>query len=608
MADSSHLDATLATSVALRIDAICDAFEAVWKSAAAGRPVIEEYLGQAAETERGALLAKLLPVDLSYRCWAGELPTEDEYAARFPEHRQIVQHAFTKLDRYRLPARIDRYRVLRGLGGGGFCKVYLAEDESTGERVALKVPRPELLASGQDVDAVFRDAQHAEKLLHPAIVRIHRIGRQADGAPFVVMEYVAGTPLSQLVGTQAFSPDQVAKLVAAVAEALDYVHAQGLVHRDLKPDNLILDAGGRPHIVDLGLVLDEEVRWQHAREFAGTVHYMAPEQARGDAHRLDGRADIWALGVILYQLLTGRLPFSGMRQEQVFDEILNREPKPPRQYDKAIPAELERICLRCLSKPVVGRYSTAADLASDLRNWRRPRLWRRIVLKAVGVAALCCGVAVAVLGVGSRQFPGRPAALSGTLDVLVWNEPGSGRQALSLADSATLPLRPNDRIQIAVKLNRPAYIYVLAVDSQSQVFPVYPWRKGNWSERPAEETPTDELYLPESAKEFWPLQPPYGAETFVLLAHGTPLPRDLDVPTLLAALPSQAITDPHRAIWFAHGKPLLKDVDPSRGFDFQNSRPIDDSLLQVQQRIEERLGARCQFSRAVTFASQPEAP
>ena len=160
-----------------------------------------------------------------------------------------------------------------------------------------------------------------------------------------------------------------------MAEALHYAHTKGFVHRDIKPANILIDRQGQPHVADFGLALHETTQPGRSGEMAGTVPYMAPEQVRGEAHRLDGRTDVWALGVILYELLARRRPFggSGGDREQVFEEIVYREAKPPREIDAAVPRELERICSKCLSKRMADRYLSAADLAEDLRNWLTTR-------------------------------------------------------------------------------------------------------------------------------------------------------------------------------------------------------------------------------------------
>jgi serine/threonine protein kinase/tetratricopeptide (TPR) repeat protein len=367
-----------------RVDRLCDQFETEWKAAA--RPRIEDYLADAPLPERPRLFQELVEVELEYRTRRYERPTIGEYRQRFPEYVDLIDTLF--------PSLIGPYRVLRRLGEGGFGAVYLADDEDLQRQVAVKVPRNDRFPSPQDLERFLNDARTAARLSHPAIVTLYHVGRSADGTSFIVMEYIDGPSLAELLQHERMLPDRAAALVAQVAEAVHYAHKRGFVHRDLKPGNILLqrcESEGRgsavhrgartdstlaacsagsfvPKITDFGLAVHEDIQRLQAGEVAGTPAYMAPEQVRGETHRLDGRTDIWSLGVILYELLTGRLPFAGRNWQELSDEILDREPKPPRQMDDTIPAALEKTCLKCLSKPIDGRYTTAADLADELRT------------------------------------------------------------------------------------------------------------------------------------------------------------------------------------------------------------------------------------------------
>src|SRR5262249_27850489 len=154
---------------------------------------------------------------------------------------------------------------------------------------------------------------------------------------------------------------ETVELVATVAEALHHAHQQGLVHRDIKPGNLLLDRGGKPFVADFGLALREQDVGRGPR-YAGTPAYMSPGQARGEGHRVDGRSDIFSLGVVFYLLLTGRRPFQAASREELLEQITNRDVRPPRQWDDTIPMELERVCLKALAKRASERYTTAKDL------------------------------------------------------------------------------------------------------------------------------------------------------------------------------------------------------------------------------------------------------
>jgi serine/threonine protein kinase len=269
------------------------------------------------------------------------------------------------------PRRLGKFELLEELGLGSFGHVFRARDTELGRTVAIKLLRAGRLASREEVDRFVREARSAAQLQHPGIVALYETGETEDGLCYLVEEFVQGQTLAARLKAGRFAFREAAGLVAAVADALDYAHRNRVIHRDVKPSNIQLDADGRPHLMDFGLAKREadDSTMTVEGQLLGTPAYVSPEQAR-EARHVDGRTDVYSLGVILYELLTGERPFRGTRQMLLL-QVLHDDPRPPRQLNDKAPRDLETICLKAMAKSPARRYATAQDLADDLRRWLR---------------------------------------------------------------------------------------------------------------------------------------------------------------------------------------------------------------------------------------------
>jgi serine/threonine protein kinase len=273
-----------------------------------------------------------------------------------------------------IPATLKRghfgeYELLQEVARGGMGVVYKARQRSLDRIVALKMILEGQLASEESVRRFHQEARSAAALDHPCIVPIYEIG-QFDGHHFFTMAFIEGTTLSAQVREQGVPPPrEAAALLLRLADAVEYAHRRGVLHRDLKPENVLVDQDGRPRITDFGLAksMGNASGLTSAGRIMGTPGYMAPEQAWGRLHQMGPATDVYALGGILYFMLTGRAPFEGASTMEVLSQVTNRPPTSPRQLVPAIPADLEAICLKCLEKEPPDRYASAGDLVAALR-------------------------------------------------------------------------------------------------------------------------------------------------------------------------------------------------------------------------------------------------
>jgi serine/threonine protein kinase len=286
---------------------------------------------------------------------SGDADTESSGMGRSPRDEQGYDPRINPRFRYRLDQKI---------GSGGFAIVYAAFDRQLKRHVAYKITKDSF--SNRQVRKKFlHEARTIASLDHPHILPVYDVGITPGGEVFVVTKIIPNGDLAKLIRARALSRSELLRVAACVADALHHAHKNRVIHRDVKPGNILVDSTNHPYLTDFGLALREHRKLPE--EFAGTVAYMSPEQARNELHRLDGRTDIYSLGIVIYEMLTNIRPYVSSNPIELMEQVKQARPKPVREIDESIPEELENIVFKCLSHRIADRYSTAADLAKELR-------------------------------------------------------------------------------------------------------------------------------------------------------------------------------------------------------------------------------------------------
>ncbi|HWH05317.1 MAG TPA: Stk1 family PASTA domain-containing Ser/Thr kinase, partial [Gaiellaceae bacterium] len=278
-----------------------------------------------------------------------------------------------------------RYRIVRKLGAGGMANVYLAEDQELGRRVAIKVLDERHASDEQFVERFRREAKNAAGLSHPNIVSVYDRG-EAEGSYYIAMEYVEGRTLKELLVARGPSPVGIAiDYTRQILSALRFAHRNGIVHRDIKPHNVIVDGDGRAKVMDFGIARAGASQMTEAGSIIGTAQYLSPEQARGAP--VDQSSDLYSTGIVLYELLTGRVPFTGETPVEIAMKHLSQPPEPPSAHRPDVPRDLDYVVLRALAKDPAERYRTADEMDSDLDR----------IARGIGVSAETAEAATSVL-------------------------------------------------------------------------------------------------------------------------------------------------------------------------------------------------------------------
>jgi tRNA A-37 threonylcarbamoyl transferase component Bud32 len=536
-----------------------------------------------------------------------EAPPPEEYLQRFPRYRPQLERLFL-LDRALLseppeeestlhdpgicPPTVGRYRIISLLGEGGQALVYRAVHPTLGKDVVLKWARGPLPPETGEKDRLLAEGRILAALDQPGLARVYDLDVH-EGRPFLVMEYIPGRTLAQARQTVS-TPAQAAALVARVARALAAAHGQGVLHLDIKPKNVLVDDDGAPHLIDFGLA-----RLQHAYaddrsrsgQVSGTVQYMAPEQARGEAERIGSRSDVFGLGGLLYYLLTGRAPFEAPDFSTALELARRGNWDRAALHASGAPPALQAVCVQALAPDPDDRYPGAADLAEDLEAFlRRPR--RRALVAAAVALLVLAGLALwpwrPQLWLSTGATDADPVPHAPALTVRVW----AGGPYRDLTEQ--LPLCTGDQLQVVALVPTGLHASLFLLNGAGELEHLADLSAAS---------PDRVLRYPAQEEQVAPLTGPPGTECLVLCGRRS----------------GPVTVDEVRGLWDDGPWPALPDLTVLRlepdgvraehhGRDLGSPRERPDPVRAVSERLEalrQQLAKHCDYVEGLAFAHRP---
>jgi serine/threonine protein kinase len=599
---------------------------------------VEEYLARYPElASDSGVVADLAAWEFQHRRRSDPSVKPEEYIRRFPGQSDELADlllantaAGSGAPTYefppgQLPTSLPPvYECLEELGRGGMGVVLRARHRALDRVVAVKLIRADLSRHAAARSRFEAEARAIALLDHPGIVRVHDGGVHA-GHPYLVMEYVPGGSLAGRLRHGPMGPREAAELVAQLARAVHHAHQRGIVHRDLKPANILMGEGpsATPRVTDFGLARQLSAGIQTVQgDLLGTPAYMAPEQATGRSEQIGPATDVFGLGAVLYECLTGRPPHQEATRDAALRAAARGEVESPRRLNPRVPARLEAICLKAMAADPSCRYPTAEALAEDLERWlsRKARLARLGMLSF----ALVAGAAI----FGSLLFlafkpPARPRPQGGEpvllhhprllengddpvgvakrlRGVLSFKVLTNGNwETVTRSDTRAVPVRNAEQIRVEAELSQPGYIYLLYHDGLGQTYPLYPWNTDGGFKVQAEEAPPFEepVLSAQSPRPGmgYPLEGASSLDTVFLIASRSPLTQE-DRGLLarqLKKLRGTKSTAPHEVFErdYSGGKlDLRSGWARNRGLKPAEvaavDRPFDDVVLPIAQRVE----------------------